>query len=224
MIRSCDFCMEFGNSAQASAGASKRPAWMSKSLVVAPTVGPLRQGHMLLLPIEHVTSLGRVTVPTARELLTVIDEVKSLLKERFGSIISFEHGTTGEERAGGCGIDHAHVHFLPLPTEIEGLPPVPGAAWAALGGNWLEDLQRLSAEGQPYVYFETQSRGRYVTTATSLPSQFMRRWVAEQIGLTTWDWRESTPASDYADAAAWMRNEMPPIGFVTLGELAEATT
>jgi diadenosine tetraphosphate (Ap4A) HIT family hydrolase len=202
---------------------SRRPAWVSNAFVIAPTRGPLNNGHLLWLPREHITALGQVSDDARPEALAALRGVRDLVEARFGPTISFEHGTSGAPTAGGCGIDHAHVHFVPLTVQLDGLPPVPGASWKLLGQNWFDELRALSSQGIPYVYFEAPSGARYLTGARGLPSQYVRRWIAGRLGRAQWDWRASDPVVDFAAASEWMTEEIPPPGFSMIGELTEAT-
>jgi hypothetical protein len=159
----------------------------------------------------------------AADSINAIRAVESLLKRRFGGTIAFEHGTSGVPNAGGCGIDHAHMHFVPFATPFTGLPSVPNASWQRLGDDWHYQLQEFSVRTTPYLYMRTVDGARFVTPARSLPSQFFRRWVAELLGTAGWDWRESNPVADFAEARRWMADEIPPAGFSAISELAEAT-
>lgn len=218
----CDFCTELSGVTAAS-NIETRPKWVSRSLAIMPTIGPLTQGHLLFAPRRHVTSFGQLSSLEWSEVVAAEADVAALLTRQFGATIAFEHGTSGVPSAGGCGIDHAHMHFVPVAEQVMGLPPVPSASWLRLDSDWSSRLQTLATSMTPYVYMRTVDGARFATPARSLPSQFVRRWVAELLGTACWDWRESNPVADFAEARRWMAEEIPPSGFSALGELAEAT-
>lgn len=222
MTLSCDFCVDFGAGEQGSRH-RRRPAWVSSVLAVTPTVGPLAPGHVLILPHRHATSFGQLSGAECSELLAATAGIESLLARRFGGTIAFEHGTSGIPTAGGCGIDHAHMHFVPVASPLNDLPPVPNASWQRLDGDWYGQLREFAIRMTPYVYMRTVDGARFVTPVRSLPSQFVRRWVAEQLGVRGWNWKDSNPDADFAEATKWMTVEIPPPGFSAITELAEAT-
>src|SRR5690349_3777774 len=113
----CAFCLEFGPGG--SVLAQRRPTWEFGDFVVAPTIGPLAPGHLLLLPRQHVPAIGMVSQAATRELPSLIELITSTLEARFGPTISFEHGTSGKEGVGGCGVDHAHMHFVPVSEALK---------------------------------------------------------------------------------------------------------
>jgi diadenosine tetraphosphate (Ap4A) HIT family hydrolase len=183
-------------------------------LAVVPTIGPLSPGHVLLMPRRHITSFGELSTLEASAAIRAILELESILHRRFGESIAFEHGSMSLRGAGGCGVDHAHMHFVPVPRRVNGLPPISGARWKQLGDGWLAELRDLARSRSPYVVIRSLGGGHFVTPVRSLPSQFVRRWVAVQIGSITWDWRQSDAEADFATAAAWMSAQTPPSTFV----------
>lgn len=223
MTTRCDFCAEFGIDQQGNR-LNRRPVWLSDVIAVTPTIGPLTSGHLLMLPRRHATSFGQLSGAEWSGVVTALAGVESILTRRFGGAIAFEHGTSGAPMAGGCGIDHAHMHLVPQATPLKVLPPVPNASWRQLDDGWCDDLQALAARMTPYVYMRTVEGTRFVTAARSLPSQFVRRWVAEQLGTAGWDWKESNPITDFAEANKWMAEETPPPGFSSISELAETAS
>lgn len=209
--QTCDLCKELG---AAVAHVEGRPRWESLEFVVMPTIGPLSPGHVLLMPCRHVTSFAELSTSETVSAIRVSSELESALERRFGPTIAFEHGSMNVSDAGGCGIDHAHMHFVPVSRRVSGLPPIEDANWRRLGEDWLGELRELSNSRSPYVYMRSLDGGRFVTPVRSLASQFVRRWVAERIGRVTWDWRQSDAEADFAAAARWMADETPPGGFV----------
>jgi hypothetical protein len=48
-----------------------------------------------------------------------------------------------------------------------------------------------------YLHVAMSSGSRYVTESGHIPSQYLRRWVADQLALPAWDWREGAPVSQH---------------------------
>jgi len=219
----CELCAEIGDSEASDVECRQawrgegRPMWMTPSFVLFPTLGPLSLGHMLLTPRDHITAYGHLPRVLHEEANTALRSARQYLR-RFGSPLCFEHGSANELGAGGCGVVHAHMHVLPLRSSVTGRPPIAAAEWELLSAdNWLEGLCGIVRRGVSYVYFESQATVRSVTPVSSLPSQFVRKWIAEQIGISQWDWRASDRLTDLADPMRWMHAGAPPAGFSNLG-------
>ncbi|MBZ5610322.1 MAG: HIT domain-containing protein [Acidobacteriia bacterium] len=89
----------------------------TKDFVVFPSVSPMSGGHVLLLPRVHVTRLADLPDGQCQQLRLCVDQATDRLRERFGqTCYLFEHGVATGGTA--CGIDHAHLHLLPLATNI----------------------------------------------------------------------------------------------------------
>lgn len=98
----------------------------------------------------------------------------------------FEHGIRNS-RSGGCGIDHAHMHALPVTAN--GVLNILTQEFGGTRIDSLVDIGQASGQNSSYLFLEDASRERYVFPVDNLPSQYMRKLVAESIGKSDWDWR-----------------------------------
>ena len=128
------------------------------------------------LPDEHIEELENLCV-----------YVRSTLKETYGACIFFEHGMRNSG-SGGCGIDHAHMHAVPVTAE--GMLKILRQKFGGSGINTLAEIEGDLDQNSSYLFFENSSAKRYVFPVSNLPSQYMRKLVAESIGKNDWDWRE----------------------------------
>jgi diadenosine tetraphosphate (Ap4A) HIT family hydrolase len=165
----------------------------SRSFAVVPSLGPLVPGHCLLLPKSHVTSFARLAGELDAEYQQVKAELKEGLRARFGSEATlFEHGMDAAGDRVLCSVDHAHMHFLPLPHALE-----PAMAQRR-EEDWVEVDGRLgtlrdASRGREYVYYETQDGVRRLATRERpFESQYMRQVLAARVGRAErWNWREA---------------------------------
>jgi len=97
--------------------------------VAMPSLGQLAPGHLLLVPREHVTSFGELDADTRREAQDLYYRLRVGLSRRFSPVVSFEHGSPPGASSGGCGIVHAHVHFVPIGDRSLALPCATGDGW-----------------------------------------------------------------------------------------------
>jgi diadenosine tetraphosphate (Ap4A) HIT family hydrolase len=191
----CSLCDEFSGgqenefSALYGAHLTSR-VWLSApNFLALPSLGPLSAGHSLIVPRRHALSLGHVPAELQAEFHEFKNEVREALRQHFGAPLWFEHGCV-DDRGGGCGIYHAHLHAVPVDRDLPSIPARLSRQFS--GGPSVDGWQttaELVARGAPYLYFETRSGQQYVYEVEQLPSQFMRRLIAAELGHRPWDWR-----------------------------------
>lgn len=190
----CDFCLEAsGEFGRTEAGRlypelSHRDLVRSGSLFVVPSLGQLVLGHLLVIPFRHVTSIAGLVGGHPQ----VEDELQDVLagaRRTYGSVIVFEHGTCDAPEAGGCGIVHAHLHVMPATPSMVELPPLSEGRWVETVSDAFGRLCRQSSRGEPYIYYGRPDGRAFVTAPSSVSSQFVRRWLSNQLDAEQWDWR-----------------------------------
>lgn len=179
----------------------RRVMFESGAFAAVPSLGPLAPGHALLCPKAHVRSFAALD---AAEWLAARDAFRAALAQRFGAEVHlFEHGMApGGDRI-VCTVDHAHLHFLPLPSGFD-----------AGVGSWPEcDPAELAARtnGREYVYYEAPGGTARLLVAEEgqpIESQYMRKLVAAGLGRAAhWNWR-TDPDARAADRT-WRRFVSP---------------
>jgi ATP adenylyltransferase len=207
-VTACDFCAELAGDgehefARRFGSTADRIVWASDEFVVIPTLGPLSFGHMLVVPRAHSTSFARLANPA--RAMSVVSEVRRHIESGLGTTVAFEHGCSGEGSSGGCGITHAHTHVVPMDQPL-GLPNLEGVGWAPVA-----ERDGVSTFGPTdYLYFSDIDRSEYVAPIERIPSQLLRRWVADRLGMRGWDWRSNVHDNDVLAVIEWMRSTDPP--------------
>ena len=195
----CDFCNEFAGeprNAFASRYGSSLPDRVLMGIArfkVVPTLGQVVEGHLLIVPTDHYRALADMPSEHIKRLEDICQLLRSTLQDVYGQCVLFEHGVRSA-LAGGCGIDHAHMHVVPVLAE-----GVLNVLTQQLGGSQIQSLEEIRQElqeEQSYLFFEDAFVKRYVFPVQSLPSQYMRKLVAESIGKRDWDWRACGPESE----------------------------
>lgn len=72
---------------------------------------PVTEGHLLIVPKRHVSSFFDLTLEEKNDVLSLVDEAKSLLDERYspsGYNIGVNVG-----KSGGQTVPHCHIHIIP---------------------------------------------------------------------------------------------------------------
>ncbi len=86
--------------------------WLETDRVVAvPDYYPAADGHCLVLPRAHVSSLWDLSPEEHAEVWDLVAEVRDMLRERYGPD-GFTIGVN-DGLAAGQTIAHAHVHIIP---------------------------------------------------------------------------------------------------------------
>ncbi len=158
----------------------------SEFFFLKPALGQFVDGYCLVVAKEHYRTVAEMPTAAMRDLTLFYNLSISRLAQWFESpVIAFEHGAAcPAERMGSC-IDHAHIHLVP--TSARANVSLEGLTECALPS--FEDIHRLAAENS-YLFYEVEGQKRLWVGAQHLPSQFMRRKLAESIELAgQWDWR-----------------------------------
>jgi hypothetical protein len=113
-------------------------------------------------------------------------EVRRLLTRHFDPPVFFEHGMVcSTNRVGAC-VDHAHLHGVPLRSDITRRLK---ASHELVQIEGLHDLRGQRRLNQSYLYFENQRQENFIIRDASVPSQYLRRVIADELGLSDlWDW------------------------------------
>jgi diadenosine tetraphosphate (Ap4A) HIT family hydrolase len=189
----CDLCNEFSLRGESTFGAIyaepsiSRIIYRSSEFVVIPSLGQILEGHVLMLPQRHFTALGDMSDVSLSECRALSRRVRATLEAEYGSCIFFEHGTRCVG-AGGCGVTHAHLHGVPLPQTLD---PVEFLT-SSFPSDELRDLTDIREKGAgltSYLFYEDSQERSYLLQSGALPSQYMRKLLAQRLGSRDWDWR-----------------------------------
>lgn len=174
------------------------------SFSVVPSLGPLVRGHSLVCPKSHIRSFAHLNSRGYDEFQRLKRSLRSTLQRLYAtSVHLFEHGmaTTGNRIL--CTVDHAHMHFVPLPQDVH-IEGVEQTGWTQFDGS-LDALTRLSG-GREYIFYEgPDGTSRLLVPEDDMfESQYMRKLLAKSLSRgEKWNWKEhpDAPAAD----EAWRR-------------------
>lgn len=163
----------------------------SDNYFAVPTVSPLTEGHALILPKKHITSLLQMKNDYKSEFLSFFNLVNMKIVKNFGETIFFEHGV-GLHKKGGCGVTHAHLHILPI-NKVR-LDHVKNSILEDYKLNFEINIRKfLNLNSRPensYLMFGANKHGVYYYEGENIPSQYLRKKIAEKIGSVKIDWKE----------------------------------
>ncbi|MFJ5882311.1 hypothetical protein [Kitasatospora cineracea] len=152
---------------------------------------PLVPGHLILHSIGHLGCAGEVPEDRYEELDTLRRAIRQELEDRYGPVVSYEHG-----RAGHCLSDgpehrlchHFHLHFVPADLDVTGELR---SRFKHVPVDDYRDMPRLYESYGDYLYFETSDGVMtYFPVDTEIERHLMRTLISAAIGSPERaDWR-----------------------------------
>jgi ATP adenylyltransferase len=185
---SCCFCKEFGKAqSECSDMNNSRILFENEFAVSFISAGPLTEGHMLVAPREHWTCTARLPREIYSQLQNVREATVKWLKKTYElPVIEFEHGVIGTQ-AGGCGIDHAHIHLMPWPKSSRLLDILPQETV----NNAITTISFPNYDvSEPYLFIKDSDGNKKVLRLLNLPSQYMRQQLSTHLSNKDWDWKK----------------------------------
>ena len=142
----------------------------------------------MIVPKQHVLSMAQLDIAVRQELECLLIEVSELIELRFSPPTLFEHGAARPGTTFGCGIDHAHLHVVPLPTGLN----LVTLAETVLGQRF---EVRVPSPSQPYLRIRTPGTQDWLSVEPrpGPPRQFFRQiiWHAMAQPSISYDYDES---------------------------------
>jgi diadenosine tetraphosphate (Ap4A) HIT family hydrolase len=163
---------------------------------------PLRAGHLLLVPREHLACYGELTEALVPELSRLKGQVADFLSASYGPPTFFEHGVAGQT------IPHAHLHAVPglsglLTTVAPGRTSAPAAGAEAIR-SW------FYSRG-PYLYCEEDGQGLLLEPG-EIPAGYLQRVAAGLLAAPRGDLNDRAVAQSVR--LAWQRHRAVVAGAV----------
>lgn len=88
--------------------ALKHKLKQTKEFNIVCDVHPLCEGHILIIPKEHISCIGAYSESLFKEFESLYSDVSDFMNKTYGPFAVFEHGIIGQT------VFHSHVHFLPF--------------------------------------------------------------------------------------------------------------
>ena len=196
-------------------GGSARGPWdqslaESRSFLVIPSLGALVEGWLLIVPKSHCVSFAAVPIQLMDELDALKRAVCESLRDEFGEVWTFEHGPAAEKRTCGCGVDHAHLHAVPLAFDLikRAKPFLP--AEVDFQPGTLTDCRAAASRGLDYLYAEKWGSALgSIACSEEIGSQVFRRAVAShQHMVEQYNWREHQHLETVEKTIRRMKNRL----------------
>ena len=185
----CPFCEEQKDSCKSVIGKSRIIA-ETDSFVVLPTTGGFIDNYQLIVPKKHINCFGELSVEQLKELKQLIMWQKQINNKYFNMYTSmFEHGALHPNNESGKSIVHAHLHIFPNNKSL--LNEIDKYNFGITEINDIYDLRQICHNYATYLYYSDIDDKDYVMTHQGIPSQFLRKVLADSLNKTDWNWREN---------------------------------
>lgn len=200
---SCDYCDErqgIKTVYNKIYGSRDRIVYQTKSFLLFPCMGQLREGHLLAASKTHVNAIGMLDMNAVSELEALVVDVAAFFQNTYRQdLLCFEHGVLDDGGAnGGCGIYHMHLHLLPASLkefcEVMKFVCSDKSNVVRSSANFMDPHDCISNK-KTYIYlsFFRQKQRAHSFIVTNrwnfFESQYMRKIICKVIGKAGWDWR-----------------------------------
>jgi len=198
----CCFCTEINNKKMPEdfikkSGINNRIIYQSKNFTVLPSISPLNVGHILIIPNSHITNITKLESELINELNDTFCYILSnntIYKNK--EFVFFEHGIF--EHGTGCGVDHAHIHLLPVSLSIFNKIITSISKHYSLLNSSFESFFNIKNPSS-YLFVGNSLNNVFYSFHNKIPSQFIRKIVAEILGSNVIDWKHLDNWSDFLE-------------------------
>lgn len=171
----CRFCSAGRG---AAVGRADEPLVRTANYFAIPSIGSLVPGWLLICPYDHRPNLA--TAYADRELTELRMRLADILSRQFAAPVKmFEHGAVLAGSSTGCGVDHAHLHLVPIDIDLLGHQD------GQEKHNWsrapMSSIERVVGASE-YLVYSADASAKDPIVDVALPSkpisQFFRRAIA----------------------------------------------
>jgi SAM-dependent methyltransferase/diadenosine tetraphosphate (Ap4A) HIT family hydrolase len=220
MEQQCDLCSEVENLWKLGTGKSLL-IYRGSFFDVISGLGALAEGYVLLVPRDHMRSIGELDESSLRQIYRAAWYMADKIGESFDrSCLVIEHGSSGDPQLpGGACIAHAHIHIFPLEREADPRYFIPPNSCQV---DDITQLNRLAQGNSNYYYCAPSEKEGYLSVNSNLGHQYGRRKWADQLGVgREWDWAAAPYNERAIQTAEVLRGSLFSLGELDFDEEAE---
>lgn len=196
---SCDICDEIQHGQNnlfakhlyyqyKKAGLTTRQVFINNHFFLIPSVGPISPCHLLLCPLNHVSSFAQIDQSQMEDIQTILNDVINAVKKEYGYAIAFEHGTSSNNR-GSTSCNHAHIHILATKIPLDILLNERGFRLKRI--NNFSEIHTEFSPNQPYFLIVTNSNHIWITNDHVCTSQYLRLLCTSYLGEGNGLWQNN---------------------------------
>lgn len=155
----------------------------TENFVVVPTLGSLLPGWQLICPKKHYLNTTMLTRDEKLEFNKLLAErVEATIDLYQKKVVIFEHGAVVNNSLVGCGIDHAHVHVVPVDFDLLEAVRLDEKSFSSIQTNNIFDFYlNNTIEDKPYWVCSVLGEETLFTSDMKVTSQFFRKVIAKEL-------------------------------------------
>jgi hypothetical protein len=125
--------------------------------------------------------------------------IKNITRVFSENYFFFEHGAF-PSNGNTCGVDHAHIHILPVGKEVSAtvIGFITKTYYSKPYKNFLFSLK--DETDMPYLLFGNNVLEMYSCNNINFSSQFIRKILCSTLGIKDWNWRNLTNGQYFTNA------------------------
>ena len=143
---------------------------------VIPTLGPISECHLLIIPKVHVCSFALLSDKQLIKADELIKKVRNVVNKVYGCSIVFEHGTLNEKMQSSASCNHAHMHVVSCDKSI--IPFLKKDGLQLRRVERINEIKEQKKRGVPYFYYCENALDSFIMDDIIQKSQYMRILVA----------------------------------------------
>ena len=154
----------------------------TKNFKIVCDVHPLIEGHILIIPKKHLSSVGEYPENLYQEFISLYKIFSDFIKKEYGSVAVFEHGRIGQT------VFHSHIHILPYSGKAEIIIPE-GKKFIKSIKN-LDSLKNFFEKDGKYLFFSIGKNMWLVDNKLGVPGFFRDRFAIALGNPSRGNWKK----------------------------------
>jgi ATP adenylyltransferase len=163
------------------------------NFIVVPSLGSLITGWLLIVPKNFYINFSQLSEGEIGDLNELIKKVENDILPIFGSeYVLFEHGPINVLSKAGCGVDYAHLHFVPCEFNLKlGLNKYLNLDYSWTSLSQLGDITKFKDKESEYLLLKDQAGNFSITFQNEVQSQTFRKVIANYLNAPNdYDWKK----------------------------------
>jgi diadenosine tetraphosphate (Ap4A) HIT family hydrolase len=157
---------------------------------IIPADGAFVPNYILVISKEHIHSMCYLKSEKKLRLQKIVNKLVSMYFQKYAfHPVIFEHGASYDcSNLSGCCLVHAHLHIVPHQFKL--MDEMNKRLELEQADSFDEIYEKCN--NKPYLLFIDNNCNKFIKVFSDevVPSQTFRKWIAEDIGVSTqWDWR-----------------------------------
>lgn len=152
----------------------------SEYFVAVPTKSPIVEGWLIVFPKQHYLSLADLPPSQLQELSQFSISVKHSIEQHYSKCVMVEQGSIAYGQPTGCGVDHAHLHIIPM--DIDTILYNVNQILETNAKHWLMDvslasLPKIRKKYRPCYFYIADGATERLLIQRQFPRQLLRQAI-----------------------------------------------